>query len=392
MIPNPLEAISLKDLQLLVDNQVHEGKGIEYKRELPSDSNEHRREFLKDVSSFANTDGGDLLIGVAAKDGLPVGLPGIKSTSQDELRLQLENRLRDGLQPRIPNVQFRFVPVGTGDVLIIRIARSWNAPHRVIFGGHGHFYGRNSAGAYQMDVDQLRGAFLLRSAVEDRIRKFRDDRLQTVVNRRTPVPITGGAIYVLHVVPISGFASRELIPVPAMDKQATSFTYLGAGSWSRNSNMDGIVLFPGRGQEVNAYTQVFRNGAIEAVAVFGPIGDEGDKGHRHFLNPQWYERATIDALQRYTNGLLGLAVAPPLFVFLSVLFLQNHRLWTTVGSVTEPINQPTLILPEVSIEASPFNAGASLKPLFDMIWNAANRPKGTPNLNDVGEWIGPKPT
>src|SRR3972149_3929232 len=162
MIPKSLDRIAIADLQELVDNQVHEGKTIEYKRDLPGSSSDDRKEFLKDVSSFANADGGDLLFGVDAKDGLPQACPGISAPNHDDLRLQLENRLRDGLQPRIPDVQFKFISACENDnhVLLMRIKKSWAAPHRVTIGGHGHFYSRNSAGAYPLDVDQLRSAFL----------------------------------------------------------------------------------------------------------------------------------------------------------------------------------------------------------------------------------------
>jgi len=108
MIPKSLDRIALADLQELIDNQVHEGKTIEYKRDLPGSSPDDRKEFLKDVSSFANADGGDLLFGVDAKDGLPQAIPGITAPNHDDLRLQLENRLRDALQKWLRKSEQRY--------------------------------------------------------------------------------------------------------------------------------------------------------------------------------------------------------------------------------------------------------------------------------------------
>ena len=64
MINKRIEDIRERDLQELIDNNVLEGKTIEYKRELPGTSDTNKKEFLADVTSFANTSGGDLIYGV----------------------------------------------------------------------------------------------------------------------------------------------------------------------------------------------------------------------------------------------------------------------------------------------------------------------------------------
>ena len=60
---NPLQDISLDDLQRLVTNAVSESRSIEYKQALPGTTNDDKKEFLADVSAFANAVGGDLLYG-----------------------------------------------------------------------------------------------------------------------------------------------------------------------------------------------------------------------------------------------------------------------------------------------------------------------------------------
>ncbi len=48
----PLEYIVESDLRALVNNKISEGKTIEYKVSLPSNSDAAKKEFLADVSSF----------------------------------------------------------------------------------------------------------------------------------------------------------------------------------------------------------------------------------------------------------------------------------------------------------------------------------------------------
>lgn len=76
MINKKLEDITTSDLQALIDNKVIEGKTIEYKREMPNNSDPAKKEFLADVTSFANSSGGDLIFGIEQDNqtGMPVEL------------------------------------------------------------------------------------------------------------------------------------------------------------------------------------------------------------------------------------------------------------------------------------------------------------------------------
>jgi predicted HTH transcriptional regulator len=178
MISKPLNALALTDIEELIADEVGEGKTIEYKSALPGSTSDDRKEFLADVTSFANTDGGDLLFGVAQQKGVPQPGPGMVIANPDDLRQRLENLLRDGVQPCVPDVQLKFISAGAAEhVLLIRIRKSWASPHRVVIGRHGHFYARNSAGKYQLDVDQLRSASFM-------VRRCRIASETSVVNER----------------------------------------------------------------------------------------------------------------------------------------------------------------------------------------------------------------
>lgn len=181
MIPKATEDVRESDLLELLTNKVPEGTFLEYKSALPSGLDAEKVKFLRAVSSFANTQGGDLIYGVDASQGIPTGITGLGNISEDAERLRLENLCRDGLQERLRTLHMRFVRLSSGSsVLVIRVPRSWSGPHRVVLAGGGHFYARNSGGAYQLDVPQLRSAFLLAQSVGERIRDFREQRLALI--------------------------------------------------------------------------------------------------------------------------------------------------------------------------------------------------------------------
>ncbi len=49
------DEISYADIQELANAEIPEGKTVEYKEFLPDDSYDGKKEFLADISSFANT-------------------------------------------------------------------------------------------------------------------------------------------------------------------------------------------------------------------------------------------------------------------------------------------------------------------------------------------------
>jgi predicted HTH transcriptional regulator len=66
----PLDRIVEADIQRLLSMGVNESPYLDYKQESYGDAGNDRSEFLADISSFANTLGGDLVIGVAETNGL----------------------------------------------------------------------------------------------------------------------------------------------------------------------------------------------------------------------------------------------------------------------------------------------------------------------------------
>ncbi len=377
MIPKPLLEIGESDLHALRDNRVVEGKTIEYKRDLPGRSDGDRIGFLRAVSAFANTEGGDLLYGVDTAEGIPTGFPGIGQVDQDELKQRLENLCRDGIEPRLPNLDFRLVVIEHRPVLIVRVAKSWMSPHRVKLLNHGHFYGRNSAGAFPLDVGELRTAFTLSENTVNRIRDFRAERLLNLHAHHTPIPIRTGCKMALHIIPLSAFATTERIDIAQYQKTLHEFRPLGRDSHDVLSrfNLDGMLNYVyTRDDRSPAYTQVFRSGIVEAVAVFSEQRDGQQQVKR--IHSKTYEAMVIRGLQGYINQLYALDVNLPILVFLALVnatdfvFSVPSGPGEYFGYETNKADRDMLDFSEVVIADYGIEAHTLLKPIFDAVWNA----------------------
>ena len=70
MINKHFDKIDFNYLKQLQNNAVAENKTLEYKQKLPTNDDAGKKEFLADVSSFANASGGDLIFGVTEETGV----------------------------------------------------------------------------------------------------------------------------------------------------------------------------------------------------------------------------------------------------------------------------------------------------------------------------------
>lgn len=71
------DTITEQDLRELVEAQVSEALRLDFKLAQYGNSDSDKRELLKDVSAFANAQGGHLLIGVEETGGVATVLTGI---------------------------------------------------------------------------------------------------------------------------------------------------------------------------------------------------------------------------------------------------------------------------------------------------------------------------
>ena len=72
------DQIDAEDISRLVTNQIQETKALDYKKELKLSQDKDKKEFLFDITSMFNTDGGCLIYGIEERKdekGQNTGIP-----------------------------------------------------------------------------------------------------------------------------------------------------------------------------------------------------------------------------------------------------------------------------------------------------------------------------
>ena len=120
---------TIAEIDKLISDGVQEDLHLDYKESPALDKNK-RHEIAKDVSAFANSDGGIIIYGIIESGNLPTGKDnGIDHTKFS--REQLEQIISSNVTPRIDGIRIIPIPISpTNSIFAVEIPKSYRAPHQ----------------------------------------------------------------------------------------------------------------------------------------------------------------------------------------------------------------------------------------------------------------------
>ncbi len=396
----PIDLISEEDIRVLINLKVPEGKRLDYKRELPKKEPSQNKEFLKDISSFANASGGYLIFGVDEENGYPSKISPLQIENPDAAILRLDQLILSGIEPRINGIVPKAIELEAGGyVIIIKIPQSWNSPHMVTSGGDMRFYSRFSREKYVLDVSGLRDAFLATMTLYERVKEFRRSRVDGLNSGEGPASLASGTRVVLHIIPLSSFGIGTYIDIEKAVQNKEFLLPIGTPNCGHTYNFEGYLafnLFPEVGTDVHlSYAQVYRNGCIESACSLWFWGEENPL----LLPALSIEDWILEGISMYLKFYKGLSIEPPFVASASILGIRGFELTEKRVGAEFPrdhirkehtyqmftkIPKEDLLLPEVIIDKFDDDIGSLMKAPFDALWNSAGWSK-SPGYEDSGE-------
>lgn len=380
MIQKEIDNISLDDIFLLKKNEVFESKTIEYKREIHVNTDSEKKEFLRDVCSFCNAEGGDLIIGIEELDGKPKEIVGIEIEEVDIYKQRLDHIILSGIEPNISySIHTVKLPKLNRYILIIRIKKSWNGPHRVCYKSEFRFYSRNSSGKYSLDMTEIKSAFYNTNSNLKQIEEFRQDRISQIYSGYQNMERNNlSANIVLHIVPLNCFSLNTYYDISLFKennlnkllKPITPYSKEVKGRW----NFDGYLTYNSY-DDLCSYTQLYRNGIIESVGNLLYIHSVLDRNRKILGNKN--EDLIVDYIQDKCLYFLNkLGVQLPILIYVSILGIEGYSMDIThipqplrQNLSLEDIDRDIILLKEVVVSNHEDDIKKSLKPVFDVIWN-----------------------
>jgi hypothetical protein len=391
MISKPLDQITESDLRSLIDVGREEGAQLDFKRDLPKEDHEGRKEFFSDITAFANTSGGDLVYGMLEKDGFASEIvPQTIPMSVDGYVLKLQSSIRDRIEPIVQGAGIHPIPLQAGGhAVVIRIPRSFSGMHRVR--GDGHFYVRKSRSNSQLDVPGIISKVSDYLGREDRIKSFFARRYADILVNEHAIPIAPGPKLVVHILPVRDFLDGQEIDIDIATKDRSIPLLSHDGSHSTRNTYDGKAFYAAQSGTATHFTLLMRSGVVEACT--------------NIIPDYWPEDMKKVDLRHIEDTVLHF-----LRTFLSASFAAETTSWPCLVRVALlgtnglpfrsgtnrdvsshyglPPRQPlsVLSLPDVLLEAESIDINEAMRESFTRMWHSWGYPGNFSYHEAGGDW------
>lgn len=416
MILKPDKSINYDDIIALKNNRIRENSNLEYKQadslnfvfsitkeKLDEPTKEKRiREFLKDISAFANGEGGDILYGIKCdeKEGdLPVEIVPFKEDNIDRLKRDLDQHI-EKIKPRIPTPIIQEIeepPLKIGDpptkkyVLLIRIQQSWRSPHAIQQQSDSSFYFHKRTGVktIQMNMEEIRESFVRSEGITEKIRHFHSKRLdffrQISTRNILPFNLLPSNLLIIHIFPLISFFQNKMVDFNMLKKVDKNW-YSGFG-YNKEFTLDGMAV---QGIDQKEYYHLLKVGSVEYIKSYGydryqdTYKDGLPEDGKFLLNLDQLDIALPKQIAKNVEFMHNkFALQGPYFIFISFLkindlfpYVHDDRINKRNGSLFSKSQE--LVFPEIGL--NDYSSSHSIAELaekirvsLDIIWNTFGR-------------------
>ena len=186
-----------------------------------------------------------------------------------------------------------------------------------------------------------------------------------------PVPVSDGAL-VMHLVPLVDFEAKRKNKIPALGDLNTCFSTI-QNNFSRGINLEGYFFSDSENndytQKSREYTQVFRDGSLEAVSI--AVLRHG-RPEKPGFGATVFPKTIVSALNRYMRGLRENGVKPSILLQISTMNFQNIKMMrdnyeNDIVCNRKVLHLPSSLIMEYDLENNYTNVAMEQ---MDFLWNA----------------------
>lgn len=283
-------------------------------------------EFRNDVCSFANADGGDLIFGIAEEQGLASNIMPIIIENVDRFELELRNILLL-IQPSMPNVEFGFIPINEGYVVVVHIEKGIFKPYVTVENQNVfRFFVRHGNRKDAMSYSEISNSFLQAASLSTEIKRFRAERLSALLE-------DGNCMFgVIHVIPSTFANPADYISMCDLGKSGRLPIPVQLNNYIRGRmipNVDG-VWFPSE-DDYSDYQilRLFNNGSVELMCKLYTIPSSKEE----YLVSLEFLNAIEDIIEGTAEIYKTLDRHSTVYVCTSIIGCRGYRNYESLSSI-----------------------------------------------------------
>lgn len=261
----PLEKLNFTDIERLKSSKISESQILDYKKQLLGDN-----KLLKQVSAFANTQGGFLIFGVeeTGKGGYPKEILGIDKSQLNKERM--EQIILGNIQPRL-NVKIQVVEHQDPSkaIVVIQIPNSYLKPH--MNSRDNKFYKRYEFEALPMTEIEVSDTYRRRVTSYQEVESYISEVLQI---KETMLPQIIGQIIVIPTIVQRMIDTSDIKEFDWMNKLSFKPKYFYIPS-SPTPSPNGVqCLRRDRDGHILQRLEIHRNGCVHYMYYFGEMHED----------------------------------------------------------------------------------------------------------------------
>ncbi len=393
--PDQFNEVNQDFLESLIKNGIEENIHLDYKEELGSNA-----EIAKDFSSFANSEGGNIIYGMQEVNNKPTE---IKPIRQSNLREKLDQIARNGIDP---SLDVRILPIDVnikgneGQVFLINIPRKYPILHQAV--KRAKYYKRTEFTSSPMSNFEIETAFRLAYNYEERINSLFQNRLHELNSGEYHVNIPSQTRMLIHMISIDALETIRSLDLEIVFKEFENYLKPPGCTFGKNieRNLHGLLVSCGPdpySDNYVGYVQLYRNGMIEAIDSFLMKPTDHLHGKRYTkpvkkLGMWSLEKNIIRSSEMYLKTLEKMGVGLPIYLFLSFTHMKGYKIslvpygGSFINKDSDITKRDEILLPRIKIDSFEIEIEEKLKTSFDIFWNAFNQP-GSRNYDENGRFI-----
>ena len=229
-----------------------------------------------------------------------------------------------------------------------------------------------------------------------RMGTFHQQRVERIASGQSPLGKRDDGFLVVHLLPHSSFTSRQRFDGATLKQHGSKMSAFGdqGGYAVSRFNVDGLLNLDS-GQAPESYSQVFRDGRLEAVMsaiTFETNGryaqpDQQPVKQPRYLRDSTCERAVFRLVPEYLTFCEGIGISEPVSLFSALIGCGGVRFYSEWGHRFEQyvIDRTPAYLPDMDVRQTGEEPEQWLRPWCDALAQAMGFDK-SPNYDENGNW------